>query len=101
MSKFFGFEGKDSSHNTLYLFGFKIRMLKKEIRTVDSEYLVIDDITKVPPAQGALRRVQLGNLALLKMFDKVAKNNNLRYWIDFGTLLGAVRHKGFIPWDLK
>ena len=99
MNKFFGFEGKDSSHNTLFLFGFKIRMLKKEIRNVDSEYLVIDDITKIPPAQGALRKVQLGNLALLKMFDKVAKNNNLRYWIDFGTLLGAVRHKGFIPWD--
>lgn len=99
MNHFLGFDGKDASHNTLYLFGFKIRMLKKEIRNMDSDYLEIDDITAVPPAEGALRKVQLGNLAILKMFDKVAKANGLRYWIDFGTLLGAVRHKGFIPWD--
>ena len=57
------------------------------------------DITKLPTVSGVTREIQLGNLVLLKEFDYVCKLNNLNYWLDFGTLLGAVRHKGFIPWD--
>lgn len=36
---------------------------------------------------------------ILVEFDKVCKENNLQYFISAGTALGAVRHKGFIPWD--
>ena len=36
---------------------------------------------------------------LLLELDKVCKKHNLKYFADSGTLLGAVRHKGFIPWD--
>ena len=56
-------------------------------------------ITTLPPATGQIRDIQLANLALLKELDYVCKENGLTYWLDFGTLLGAVRHKGFIPWD--
>lgn len=38
-------------------------------------------------------------LNLLLRFDAFCKEHNLRYSLDSGTLLGAVRHKGFIPWD--
>lgn len=46
-----------------------------------------------------LRKLQLIELNLLKNFDKLCKKHNLTYWIAYGTVLGAVRHGGFIPWD--
>lgn len=42
------------------------------------------------------KRIQL---EMLDEIDEFCKMNNIRYSIAFGTLLGAVRHKGFIPWD--
>lgn len=57
------------------------------------------DITTLPPATGQMRDVQLANLAILKEFDKFCRENNLTYWLEYGTFLGAVRHKGYIPWD--
>ena len=38
-------------------------------------------------------------LNILDTFVKFCKENNLRYYLAYGTLLGAVRHKDFIPWD--
>lgn len=46
-----------------------------------------------------LRKAQLIMLDMLIEFDAICKRRQLRYWLDSGTLLGAVRHKGFIPWD--
>ena len=37
--------------------------------------------------------------SLMKIFDSLCRKHNIRYWIDAGTMLGAVRHKGIIPWD--
>lgn len=36
---------------------------------------------------------------MLYLFDKFCVNRKLRYWVCGGTLLGTIRHKGFIPWD--
>ncbi|MBQ6898956.1 MAG: LicD family protein [Clostridia bacterium] len=36
---------------------------------------------------------------MLRIVCNVLDENNLTYWLDYGTLLGAVRHKGYIPWD--
>lgn len=46
-----------------------------------------------------LRALQLAELQLAKELLRVCRANGIRVFADSGTLLGAVRHKGFIPWD--
>jgi len=76
--------------------------IRKQAAEIDTLYYYINtffDISNIPTASGALRSLQQGDIMLLKIFDKVCKKHKLTYWLAFGTLLGAVRHKGFIPWD--
>lgn len=51
------------------------------------------------PDGSLLRRHQLRMLEMLKYIDDVCKRHDIKYWLCSGTLLGAVRHGGFIPWD--
>lgn len=93
------------TRNLITILGFKIKIAKKEIAKERQENVFYQykkdkiDITKVPPAQGLLRDIQLANLALLKELAYVCEKNNFKYILDAGTLLGAIRHTGFIPWD--
>mgnify|MGYP002550757736 CR=1 FL=1 len=46
-----------------------------------------------------VRKVQIKILEIMKYIDRICRENNIEYYIMGGTALGAVRHKGFIPWD--
>ena len=48
---------------------------------------------------GTLRHLQLVILEIAKDIDKLCRDNNIKYIILGGSAIGAIRHKGFIPWD--
>ena len=51
------------------------------------------------PDGSQLRKHQLRMLEILVVIDKICRKHQIPYWLSSGTLIGAVRHNGFIPWD--
>ena len=79
----------------------KIDKLNKRSNVAESqkklfELILLNSDFKVT---GISRNVQLLYLELLRFIDNVCKKHDINYWISDGTLIGAVRHGGFIPWD--
>ena len=79
----------------------KLQNLNKKSNQLNSQNQLLDllftscDIK----IKGNLRNVQLLYIELLRFVDNVCKKHDIDYWLEGGTLIGAVRHGGFIPWD--
>lgn len=100
-------------HKIITLLGIKMKFKKKTSQKIDVEFTKLNNkidrltnlmnytisSTTIPQATGDLRLQQLASLGILKKLVEFLNEHKLSYWLEFGTLLGAVRHKGFIPWD--
>ena len=46
-----------------------------------------------------LRHLQLVIMQIMKDIDDICRRNNIDYYLNGGSAIGAIRHKGFMPWD--
>ena len=72
-----------------------LRTMKKLRRMWRARHVMHTDKTKSID----LKKQQEISYAALVVIDSICKKHNIKYFLLAGTLLGAVRHKGFIPWD--
>lgn len=75
--------------------------LKEQSKIIDSQYQIMNIVATNShiKAGGFLRKLQLNTLELLKFVINICNKYDFEYWLDFGSLIGAIRHNGFIPWD--
>ena len=96
--------------------GYDISRLEKKIEDLDYKNELLFWLSKnktgeslietkkrvfleMPKADGQLREIQLAENFILQRIKKLCDENNIHFFLIGGTALGAVRHKGFIPWD--
>ncbi len=60
---------------------------------------MINNNMHFPSSNIEIKSVQNIQLEILLEFDRICRANNIKYCLFAGTLLGAIRHNGFIPWD--
>ena len=74
--------------------------IKEELNCLQYYFNSFHKASDAPPASDPdLRILQRCDAELLRVVTGEIKKLGLTYWLDYGTLLGAVRHNGFIPWD--
>ena len=88
----------------------KTNILEKNIEAIKNQNSFIfsqesvfwkigSDISNFPKAKGILKELQDINFYILKRLKSICDENGVQFWLHGGSLLGAVRHGGFIPWD--
>ncbi len=59
----------------------------------------MEDLREYNPEGSTLRKAQMRMLDILKVVDAICQKHGIEYFLDGGSLIGAIRHGGFIPWD--
>ncbi|MBQ6264309.1 MAG: LicD family protein [Clostridia bacterium] len=72
-------------------------LLKRKLLLIGKRRLNKRKVTEIDASD--IRKIQLLVLMILLELDRICKKYNLTYYLAGGSILGAVRHKGFIPWD--
>lgn len=88
--------GTNTNINQLLL---DVQTLKNQNKILNNKLNELIDIKNIKQATGSLRKIQLLEVFLLKCLKAICKELDINFWLHGGTLLGAVRHEGFIPWD--
>lgn len=90
------------------LYQLKIDVIKlgyNEIYEIDNikDYYSLKYMTEIEDLRDLyekqLKKIQVIELRALRILDDICNRNNIEYWLGGGTILGAHRHGGFIPWD--
>ena len=74
------------------------KLYKEILKEYDDIYKTLD-VNSIKPSCGELRKYQLKTLVFCKKILSQIDELNLKYFPIGGTLIGAIRHKGFVPWD--
>ena len=64
-----------------------------------SDSFLQEEIIEGFRVRAMMKRYWAAGLEILSQFDELCQANNIKYYVYYGTLLGALRHNGFIPWD--
>ncbi|MEE0935139.1 MAG: LicD family protein [Methanobrevibacter sp.] len=102
-NRFYDYEERmDKLEKTLTQQQEEIKSLKKENAEILDSYNNLFNILFIDcelKSKGLLKKSQEICQELFNFIVNVCKKHDIEYWLDYGTLLGAVRHDGFIPWD--
>ena len=71
---------------------FNIQFIKEKFSSFNIEMVDSVDVASLKKGQKKMTN-------MFKFFDRICRENNIKYWAIGGTLIGAMRHKGWIPWD--
>lgn len=77
----------------------EIDSLRNDVANFFTFYKNTQDISSSPYRAGISKIIRDGNLKLLTDITNILQSIGVEYFLNYGTLLGAVRHGGFIPWD--